>query len=230
MNLTVEIPPPGPGPARSWRYDPKWALNSPFASLRLRRFVPASPASPDSPLLVRIARNDLSAVQPCLEQHGPLVWSLARRMTSNSADAEDAVQDIFASVWRSAGRFDPTRASETAFVAMIARRRLIDRIRASRREREGRSFEVQLDALPTLGASAETCVEARRAAQLLESLPEERRRVLRLALIEGLTHAQIAERLEMPLGTVKSHARRGLAALREALAESNSRVDTEVEG
>lgn len=190
--------------------------------LALSSGLPVAPMD-SLPLLIRIARQDLSAVGPCLAAHSRLVWALAIRMTPTRADAEDAVQEIFAEVWRNAGRFDPARGSEQAFIATIARRRLIDRLRAGRREREQRSFEVAVDKLPTLQSDLETCVEARRASEVLAQLPAERRQVLRLSLVEGMSHAQIAEALSMPLGTVKSHARRGLDQVRKALRDDKDK-------
>jgi RNA polymerase sigma factor (sigma-70 family) len=80
-------------------------------------------------LLQRIGAGDTSAMLACMERFRGLVWSLVRRSCSNAADAEDIVQEIFISVWRSAHRFDPTIASESTFVSVIARRRLIDRTR-----------------------------------------------------------------------------------------------------
>ena len=84
-------------------------------------------------VLKRIAAGERAAVDECLKKYGGLVWSLARRMLRNQDDAEDAVQEIFVDVWKNAGRFDEAQASETTFIAMIARRRIIDRIRTSTR-------------------------------------------------------------------------------------------------
>src|SRR5438132_13118196 len=81
-------------------------------------------------LLPRVARGDGVAVEQCVDRYGGLIWQIALRFSATRADAEDAVQEVFIDLWKSAARFDPTRASETTFVAMIARRRLIDRKRA----------------------------------------------------------------------------------------------------
>src|ERR1043165_482447 len=87
--------------------------------------------APELALLARVAGGDPRAVRDCIARYGGLVWSIARRF--EGADAEDAVQEIFLDLWKSAARFDPQIASEPAFVAMIARRRLIDRRRTRRR-------------------------------------------------------------------------------------------------
>src|SRR5580700_12012752 len=85
-------------------------------------------------VLQRIASGDSAAVRDCIEQYGALVWSLARRLTRTPSDAEDATQEIFLDIWRSAGRFDAKQGSDRVFIAMIARRRLIDRLRKTTSE------------------------------------------------------------------------------------------------
>ena len=80
-------------------------------------------------VLQRIASGDPAAVRECIDQYGPLVWSLARRLSRTASDPEDATQEIFLDIWRSAGRFDASQGSDKVFIAMIARRRLIDRLR-----------------------------------------------------------------------------------------------------
>ena len=80
-------------------------------------------------VLQRIASGDSAAVRECMDQYGALVWSLARRLSRTASDAEDATQEIFLDIWRSAGRFDAAQGSDKMFIAMIARRRLIDRLR-----------------------------------------------------------------------------------------------------
>ena len=89
-------------------------------------------------LLPRVARGEETAVRECLSRYGDLIWSLARRLLPTSADAEDAVQDIFVEIWKNAERFNEQVASEKTFVVMLARRRLIDR-----RRKLGRSPQVQ---------------------------------------------------------------------------------------
>lgn len=178
--------------------------------------------SDDAPLLGRVAAGDGEAVQACLDRFGNLVWSLARRFTPNQADAEDAVQEIFIDLWSSAARYDSTRASETTFVAMVARRRLIDRLRKSRRqpgmEELASTADLQHpDASPDVGLRD----DAARAARVLRTLKPEQQQVIKLAVYEGHTHQSIADALQMPLGTVKTHLRRGLLKVREAMQASD---------
>lgn len=169
-------------------------------------------------ILQRIADGDQSAADECLRSYGGLVWSLARRMLRNTEDAEDAVQEIFLDVWKNADRFDPDQASETTFVAMIARRRLIDRIRHVQRRISADSLEDVL-AEPSVRSDTvmQTNVEAREAAKALDQIRPEQRQVLQLSIVHGLSHQEIADATGMPLGTVKTHARRGILQVREIL-------------
>lgn len=222
---------------KSGRVDPVGAVRSPSVSRRKARarLMTGQEAETDL-LLPRIAEGDADAVEACLDRFGGLVWSLARRMCRDGHEAEDAVQDIFVEVWKNAGRYDSSVASEATFIAMIARRRLIDRRRRdSRRPKEAAlteemfsgasahgsgdpagSFGKQLGARPG-GMSGED-VEA--ARQVLSELSEDQQRVLQLSIFYGLSHEKISESTGLPLGTVKTHARRGLIKVREMLADS----------
>ena len=146
------------------------------------------------------------------------VWSVARKLCPNHADAEDAVQETFIDVWRHAGRFDPLVASEATYITMIARRRLIDRFR--RRSRELDTATIQEEMVESTSRhvqQTEIKEEAARARQTMQQLRPEQRQVLELSITQGLSQSQIAEATNLPLGTVKTHARRGLIKLRELL-------------
>jgi RNA polymerase sigma-70 factor (ECF subfamily) len=170
----------------------------------------------ERPLLSRFAAGDAVAVRECLATYGGLVWSIARRF--EPADAEDAVQEIFLELWRSAGRYDASIASETAFIAMIARRRLIDRRRMRRRRPATEALPEQpTTELADPGQRPDTCAEAQQAARALDKLRPEQRQVLVLSTCHGMSHGEIAAQTGMPLGTVKAHARRGLLSIRAAL-------------
>jgi RNA polymerase sigma factor (sigma-70 family) len=170
-----------------------------------------------APLLPRVAHGDAAAVREVLSRYGGLVWTLAQRMLANRADAEDAVQEIFLDLWSHAGRFDPKLASEATFVALLARRRLIDRRRRGSRRPTPQPLPPQLAGPDEADAPAELADEARHARAALAQLRPEQRRVLELAIDRGLTHEEIARVTGLPLGTVKTHARRGLIRLRELL-------------
>lgn len=173
-------------------------------------------------LLQRVARGDESAVRECVDQYADLVWSVARRLLGGGArvEVEDAVQDVFVDLWKCAGRFDPRVAPEPAFVVMIARRKMIDRLRRRSRRIDAASGSEWMG--EGLGLAADAAREdvpedARRAQRALAELTEDQRRVIELAVHRGKTHTQIAEITGLPLGTVKTHARRGLLRLRELL-------------
>ena len=167
-------------------------------------------------VLQRIASGDPAAVRECIDQFGGLVWSLARRLSRSPADAEDATQEIFLDIWRSAGRFDASQGSDKVFIAMIARRRLIDRLRKATAEPPMDPVEVLENvAWSTPGSGPSISVEAEQAKRALAELRPEQRQVLELGLLQGLSQTEIAARLNMPLGTVKSFMRRGLIKVRE---------------
>ncbi len=192
-------------------------------------------ARPDGPL-VRAARGEAGAVDDLVDRFGPLVWALAVRGTPDRAEAEDAVQDIFINLWRFADRFDPGIASETTFVAMVARRRLIDRRRRQDRRPDQRAGGE--DRLPGLeatepsgggvGATPERREELQQVFAAMEQLRPEQQRVLRLSIGGERTYEQVAQALGMPVGTVKTHARRGLIRLRELLAGTVASTPAEI--
>jgi RNA polymerase sigma factor (sigma-70 family) len=169
-------------------------------------------------VLPRIAAGDPAAVPDCIARYGGLVWSLARRFLGNATDAEDAVQDVFIELWKNAGRYDPSRASEPTYITMIARRRLIDRKRRAGRVPVSQSLP---DETATSGVSSDRIEvedEAAKAAAVLGELREEERRVIQMAVYQGLTHEEISAATGLPIGTVKTHIRRGLIRVRERLA------------
>jgi RNA polymerase sigma factor (sigma-70 family) len=171
-------------------------------------------------LLRRIATGDSSAVDEVLDRYGGLVWSLARRFCANAADAEDAAQEVFIDLWQSARRFDEALASEATFVAMIARRRLIDRYRRSGRRRDVAGLMTDVaENENNPSARAEMLDEVAKISAAMTSLRPEQQQVLKLSIYEGLTHDEIARSTGLPLGTVKTHARRGLMRIREVMGQ-----------
>jgi len=172
-------------------------------------------------LLQRVAAGDPAAVEECIDRFGGLIWSLARKLVGAHAVAEDAVQEVYIHLWKSADRFDPAVASEMTFVAMIARRRLIDcKRRWQRRPDHGHSMSIGDMDIPA-GAeqidAAELADEASRAAEAIRELRPEQQEILRLSVYEGWSHQRIADELQVPLGTVKTHLRRGLMRVRELI-------------
>ncbi len=167
-------------------------------------------------VLQRMSSGDPAALRACIDQYGGLVWNLARRLSRTASDAEDATQEIFLDVWKSADRFDAVQGSEKMFIAMIARRRLIDRLRKT-------SALPPMDPIEALesvacadpGNDSETASEAEQAMRALQELKPEQRQVLELGLLHGLSQSEIAAKLGVPLGSVKSLMRRGLIKVRE---------------
>lgn len=169
--------------------------------------------------LARVARGEDGAVRACVDAYAGLVQGLVRRLLPQEADHDDVVQEVFVELWRSAARFDPAKASDRGFVAMITRRRVIDRRRRMERRVETVPLESGRQRVTEEHERTVSRLEARPAVQALETLSEERRRWILLAVVEGYSHREIAERTDAPLGTVKSGIRRGLAELRSRLEE-----------
>lgn len=168
-------------------------------------------------LLERIAQGDPQAVSHLVDRYGPLVHSLARSQLDAEA-AEDVAQDVFLALWRNAGRFDPSLSSESSYVATVTRRRVIDQRRGRGRRPQADEIDESVPEECPESDPVEIADEARAAQAALETLKPDQREVLRLSIVEGLTHAEIAAATALPLGTVKSHARRGLERVREILA------------
>ncbi len=213
-------------PRHSAEY-PLVTSHTPLARSHLT-LVPTTPSTaPLAPLLPRIAAGDELAVRECVARYGPLIWSLVRRWTPDTNDAEDAVQEVFVDLWRSAARYDPTRATEPGFVAMVTRRRLIDRLRRRQRAIEfeplSDNHDVAIDQEPDI----DQAIRVERARDALRALPIAQRTMLELSLLHGRTHDEIAKETNTPLGTVKSHIRRGLQRARDLLAVASNEADAD---
>lgn len=168
-------------------------------------------------LLQQVAAGESQAVNAVIDAYGGLVWSLARKYFGRSAEAEDAVQDAFIAVWKAADKYDPQVAAESTYIAMIARRRMIDRLR-----KEGRRIAAQpLDGSPEPGNESNDRLadeeQVQSVLKAIDALDPPQPEVIKYSLMEGLTHSEIAEKLGLPLGTVKTHIRRGLIKVRQAL-------------
>ena len=233
--LALEFPPQGRTAGASRRSAPcadtPGGMSKPPRSCRTpNRLIPSLrskglPSVADDLVLQRVAEQEPGAVRECIDRYGGLVWSLARRLCPNSTDAEDAVQEIFVSIWRSAGRFDPEMGSEATFIATIARRRLIDRARRKKRTlaaatlEEGYAEPVGEDGNDRAERLAALGEDSKLAKGLLEELSDDQQRVLRMSILHGVSHEKIAAATDMPLGTVKTHIRRGLIKARKILEE-----------
>jgi len=174
-----------------------------------------------SSILQRVAAGDPAAVRACLDEYGDTVWSIAHRyLAPLGEDVDDAVQEIFVELWKSAPRFDPSKGSEPAFIATIAHRRLINRQRRAARHRSVALANVAEPAgTPAPKASENLHEEARAAAAAFEKLAEDEKQLLHLSIHHGLSHERIAKATDLPLGTVKTRIRRGLIRLRQMLGD-----------
>jgi RNA polymerase sigma-70 factor (ECF subfamily) len=181
--------------------------------------VTAETADALAPLMARIADGDRAALRQLYEASSSKLFGLLLRILSDREEAEDVLQDVYVTIWRRADRFDASRASVMAWVSAIARNRAIDRLRArgpaSRRESID-NFEVADDA-PGAEALVGAADDARRLEACLNELDPRTREVIRTAFFEGVTYEALSVRLGVPLGTVKSWIRRGLARLKGCL-------------
>lgn len=172
--------------------------------------------SSDDELAERLRAGDETALREVYDRHGSAVLYLAQRLLGNRADAEDVTQVTFVAAWNGRDGFDPQRGTMLGWLLGIARRKVVDRVRATvRDQRVTESVRVQQPAgQPDAGDSPERIVDRLVVADELRRLPDEQRRTLELAFYDDLTHPQIAAATGLPLGTVKSHLRRGMANLR----------------
>lgn len=179
----------------------------------------------EAALVEQVARGDSAALRGLYDRCAARAMAVARRILSDSQEAEEVVQETFVQVWRQASRFDAERGSPAAWVATIARSRALDRLRARQAgdrvrtaaELEDRGSEGVSRAA---GEIAEELELKRRVDSALQALPVEQRRTLELAYFEGLSQSQIAERLGDPLGTVKTRVRLGLSRLATLLGDT----------
>ncbi|MCD9188600.1 MAG: sigma-70 family RNA polymerase sigma factor [Pyrinomonadaceae bacterium] len=168
-------------------------------------------------ILKRIAAGEPTAVEDCIKQYGRLIWGLAKKYSVTREDAEDAVQEIFTEIWQNAARFDEQKAKEITFIALIARRRLIDRVRRVYRRPNVHSLE---EVFVTAGYESAVYkqIEAKQAVKVMNGLRTEQREMMYLNIYEGMSHGEIADRTGIPLGTVKTHIRRGFKRVRDAMS------------
>jgi RNA polymerase sigma-70 factor, ECF subfamily len=177
----------------------------------------------DLELMQRVARNDEKAVAELYDRFGSLVFRMAFQSLPSRAEADDAVQEVFVRLWKTAARYDPTRAALVTWVMLISRRHLVDKLRRSK----ARIRATSLDNAPSVGPVAPELDLSRMEqderfvtlVHRIQTLPELQRTVVTRAYLGGQTLRQIGEELNTPLGTIKSALSRALVRLRERAGE-----------
>ena len=176
----------------------------------------------DEELMQLVRQGDPRAFETVYDRHGGAAFSLAYRMVGNRTVAEDVVQEAFLSIWRSRLRYETERGSVRSWVLGIVHHRTIDALRRNlvhdRRRTSAEGIEERHEAPERTDVEAARREEARSVRAALETLPDQQTKVIELAYFGGFTHTQIAEMLDMPVGTVKGRMRLGLEKLRRQLA------------
>jgi RNA polymerase sigma-70 factor (ECF subfamily) len=185
----------------------------------------AAPTDDAEVQLIRaLAKGDSQALSRLYDQYSPILLAVAHRILGSGKEAEDLLHDVFLEVWRHAADYDRSRGSVRAWLLMRMRSRALDRKRA-----QGRSRVVLMDngQLPDGEAQVEDpslAPDRATVRRAVAELPADQRVVLELGYFEGLTSAEIAERVDIPIGTVKSRVARGLSTLRtEIMGEEGGR-------
>jgi RNA polymerase sigma-70 factor (ECF subfamily) len=176
----------------------------------------------DEAIVALVARGEDWALAELYDRFGRVAYGLAFRILRDASLAEDAVQDAFLTVWRSAGRFMPDHAKASTWLLTLVHRRAVDLVR---REERRRTEPVEA-AQPAAGDATEDVAwlrfERERVQRALSALPDQQREALELAYYGGFTQSELADRLGQPIGTIKSRMFAGLSRLRELLAEPGS--------
>ncbi len=174
-----------------------------------------APTEDTSALARSFVAGDEQALRRAYERWGGLVHAFCVRSLASRADAEEATAQVFVKAWRGRAGYDPARASIGSWLIGIARNEVVEVHRAFAREQRLRDALAELR--PRAESSTDDLVDRLLVADEVGRLPLDQRRAVSLAFYDGLTHEQVARTMDVPLGTAKSHIRRGLAVLRERL-------------
>ncbi len=177
--------------------------------------------SSDSALVERFLRKDVSAFEELYDRHSRVVYALVVRILQQGSTAEEVVQDVFLHLWRNAGQYQSSRGPFVPWLLTLARNRALDHLRLKserQRRREDQTEEIPAIAqVPDYEKALDEKRRAERVRSLMGTLSAQQKKAIEMAYFEGLSHSEIAESLQEPLGTVKSWIRNGLLRLKEGL-------------
>jgi RNA polymerase sigma-70 factor (ECF subfamily) len=177
---------------------------------------PIAHPPPDLVSLIQLVQEgDDAAFAALYDELAGVVFGTVKQVLRDPAMSEEVTQEVFVEMWRTAARFDPERASVATWAITMARRRAVDRVRReqSQRDRLERSATQRPLEVAATDDTVVASIEAERVGRALAELPDEQRVVIQMAFLDGDTHGEIAERLDLPLGTVKGRVRLGLKKL-----------------
>ena len=180
------------------------------------RRVSAMQSDDNDSILARIAAGEDGSFELLIEKYGNLVWSIGKKFLYRQSDLEDAVQEVFIAIWKSADKYDANKAKEITFVSMIARRRFIDHLRKISKHKNLESIDEdnsghQLYKESILNESTDLQL----VKNAIQSLDIDDQELLNLSVYQGYSHSEISKLLNIPLGTVKTRIRRNLIKLKE---------------
>ena len=180
--------------------------------------MPSPGSEPIDSVEKAFARGEEHALRAAYEQYGSLVYTFCRR-TLDESRAKDVTQEVFISAWRSRRRYEPAKGTLAGWLIAITKNRIIDNVRSEQRHADRRSGNDPAEV--PVAAEVEQVGDRMMIAEALRCLSERARQVITLHYFDDLTHRQIAERMAVPLGTVKSDLRRGLSQIRHQLESAH---------
>jgi RNA polymerase sigma factor (sigma-70 family) len=175
----------------------------------------------DEALVALTARSDEAALAELYDRFGRLAYGLALRVVRDPALAEDVVQEAFLAVWRSSPNFVPERAKASTWILTLVHRRAVDLVRREQRRRAEPLAEEELESEHGADDEVWLRLERERVRNALAALPDQQREALELAYYGGFTQSELADRLGLPLGTIKSRMFTGLSRLRDLLGNGD---------
>jgi RNA polymerase sigma-70 factor (ECF subfamily) len=178
---------------------------------------PSAPPGSAASLLRACAAGDRIALRRLYEQQADRLYGIALRIVRHPPLAADALHDSFLNIWRNAAQFDPARGNAEAWLTGVVRNRALDLVRRDSREMTGIELPDRADESAGAFDQLAQTREAEALHRCLALLEGEKRRLVTMAFMDGLTHVELSDRLRVPLGTVKSSIRRALIALRRCL-------------